>query len=175
MNRTEKTTEVESLKEAFASSSMMVVTDYKGIKANDFNLLRQKLREKGSHLKVVKNRLAKRALKGTPHEPLADHLKGTSAVTFAQGDPTLVAKVLTEFAKDHEMIVFKTALLEGKDLNQAAFTALSKLPSREELIAKLMGSMMAPARGLVTVLAQIPRQVVNVLAAVRDQKEKQAS
>lgn len=175
MNRTEKATEVESLKTAFASSSMMIVTDYKGIKANDFNLLRQKLREKGSHLKVVKNRLAKRALKGTPYEALATHLAGTSAVTFAQGDPTVAAKVITDFAKDHEVIVFKSALLEGKDLNQAAFTALSKLPSREELIAKMMGSMMAPARGLVTVLAQIPRQVVNVLAAIRDQKEKQPS
>lgn len=175
MNRSEKANEVESLRSAFAQAKMAVVTDYKGLSANDFNQLRLKLREKDSHLKVVKNRLAKLALKGSPHEALVSHLTGTTAVTFAKGEPTLVAKVFAEFGKEHEAVAFKTAMLDGKNLSRPDFVALSKLPSRDELIATLMGTMMSPARGLVTVLAQIPRQVVNVLAAIRDQKEKESS
>lgn len=174
MNRQEKSAEIEALREKFAKAQLIILTNYKGLKVEDFNQLRRKLREKNSHIKVVKNRLAKIALKGTPCEGLISQFVGTTAITTSEVDPVGPAKVYTEFVKEHEAFEFKAAALKGQSLSHADIQALAKLPNREELIAKLLGSMMAPARNLVTVLSQIPRQVVNVLAAVRDQKEKGA-
>lgn len=174
MNREQKKLEIESLKESFTKASLCILTDYQGLKVNEVNTLRQKLSKSGSHFKIVKNRLAKIALTGGPQEFLKDFLKGTTALTSTSGDPVGVAKVLVEFSKDREQMKFKTASMGGKVLTQKELEALAKLPGRHELIAKLLGSMQAPARNWVCVLAQIPRQWVNVLAAVRDQKEKRS-
>ncbi|MDO8519676.1 MAG: 50S ribosomal protein L10, partial [Deltaproteobacteria bacterium] len=173
MNKTEKIAEVASLKERFAKSQLAILADYKGLKVAEFNLLRRKLEEKNSKIKVIKNRLAKIALHGTVHEILISHLKGTTAVTTTETDPVGPAKVLIDFLKDHEAVKIKTAVMNGKEITHAEIKALASLPSREALIAQLMGSMMAPARNWVSVLAQIPRRLVTVLAAVRDQKGKQ--
>lgn len=173
MNRTEKSAEIELLKEKFAKSQLMVLTDYKGLKVNEINELRQKLRSVQAEMKVVKNRLAKLALKGTGSDDLISKFVGTTAVTLSGDDLVGPAKVLTAFAKEHEALSFKTAVMQGKALSKADLQALANLPSREELIAKLLGSLQAPARNWVSVLAQIPRSLVNVLAAVRDSKEKQ--
>jgi large subunit ribosomal protein L10 len=173
MNKQEKTAEIESLKALFAKTQLAILTDYKGLKVNEFNDLRRKLRASGSELKVVKNRLAKIALKGTALEVIADKMVGTTALTTALADPVGPAKVITDFAKDNEKVVFKAAAMGGKLISKLDFEALAKLPSKEVLIAKLMGSMLAPATNLVSVLSQIPRQLVTVLAAIRDQKEKQ--
>lgn len=175
MNRTEKSAEIEVLKNKFAKAPLMILADYKGLKVEQFNRLRRKLEEKDSSVKVVKNRLAKIAIQGTEWAQLSDHFKGTTSVTTAGSDPVGPAKVFTEFAKDNEVVKFKAGFMAGKVLSIREIEALAKLPSREELIAKMLGSMMAPARNLVNVLAQIPRQVVNVLAAVRDKKEKEAN
>jgi len=173
MNRTEKQKEIDVLKDKFSRSFLTIITDYKGMKVNDFNEFRRKLREKDATLSVVKNRLAKIAIQGTPYEFLSKELVGTSAVTFIGKDPVGPTKVLVDFAKKHEALRFKIASLNGKSLSNNDIDVLAKLPSREELIAQMLGSMMAPARNLVSVLAQIPRQVVNVLAQVRDKKEKE--
>jgi large subunit ribosomal protein L10 len=172
MNRTEKQPEIEELKGRFAKAQIAIVTDYKGLTVEAFNMLRRKLKEKNSDIKVIKNRLAKIAIKGTSQESLSEHLVGTTAVATSNTDPVAPAKVLVDFAKDNDIIKFKIANLNGHLLNFKQVEALAKLPSREELIAKLLGSMQAPARAWVTVLSQIPRQVVNVLAAIRDKKEK---
>lgn len=170
MNREQKSAEIEILKAKFAKAQIAILSDYKGLKVNDFNSLRGKLRKHSAEIMVVKNRLAKIALKGT-HDDLVGHFKGTTAVTFAQGDPTGVAKVLVEFAKEFLQVRFKSAYMSGKKLSSQDIEALASLPSREELVLKLIGSMQAPAQNLVRVLAQIPRQVVQVLAAIRDKKE----
>lgn len=172
MNKEQKQNEVERLKEKFTKAQLAILTDYKGLKVSEFNELRRKLTAKQSEIQVVKNRLAKIALKGSNIEGLSSHFVGTTAVTTTSVDPTGPAKILVEFAKGHKAIKFKAATMDGKSINQADIESLAELPSYEELVAKLLGSMMAPARNLVSVLAQIPRQVVNVLAAVRDQKEK---
>lgn len=174
MDRTQKAEHIEQIKDHFSKASLVLVTDYKGLSVNSFNELRLKLRVKNSEIKVVKNRLTIRALKGSPFESLSEHLKGTTAVTTTQGDPTRPAKVLVDFAKENEQMKFKIGTMEGKILSFREVEALAKLPSREELIAKIMSSMLAPARNLVSAMAQIPRQLVNVLAAVRDQKEKES-
>ncbi|MDO8519291.1 MAG: 50S ribosomal protein L10 [Deltaproteobacteria bacterium] len=173
MNKTEKQAEVAALKERFSKAGLAILADYKGLKVSEFNSLRRKLEAKNSRIKVIKNRLAKIALAGTAMEGLVPYFKGTTAVTTTESDPVGPAKVLVDFLKDHEAVKIKAAVMNGKALTQADIKALAALPSREELIAKLMGSMMAPARNWVSVLAQIPRRLVTVLAAVRDQKGKQ--
>lgn len=175
MNRAQKETQVAGLKDKFAKASLAILNQFEGLKANDFNKLRRTLRKEKSEIHVVKNRLAKLALKSTPFEGLVSSFKGTTTLTLAERDPVTPAKVLTKFSKDFEVFKFKTALLNGKVLSEGDIKKLSELPSREQLVANMLGSMLAPARNWVTVLAQIPRQVVNVLAAVRDQKEKQGS
>ncbi len=172
MNRTEKSAEIELLKGKFAKAPLMILADYKGLKVEQFNHFRRKLEEQGSTVKVVKNRLAKIAIQGTELSVLSDYFKGTTSVTTSGVDPVGPAKVFTEFVKDHEAVKFKAGFMAGKVLSRGEIEALAKLPSREELIAKMLGSMRTPARNWVNVLAQIPRQVVNVLAAIRDQKEK---
>ena len=174
MNRTEKHTEVERLKEKFSKAKILLLTDYKGLKVEEVNKLRLELRTKAqARMKVVKNRLAKIAVCGTNLEFLADHFVGTTAVTMTSADPTQAAKILVKFAKDHEKVKFKVAGMDGRVLTEKQVQALAMLPSREELLAKLLGSLQAPARNWVMVLAQIPRQLVNVLAAVRDKKQQE--
>lgn len=172
VNRDQKKVEVENIKQKFVQARLAVVTDYIGLKSNEINELRYKLRQSGSELKVVKNSLARLALKGSECEVLTPHFKGTTAVALSGEDPVGPAKVFVEFAKKYEQVRFRAATLKGRSISRAEVEALAKLPSREVLLAQWLRSMMAPARNLVTVLAQIPRQVVNVLAAVRDQKEK---
>lgn len=172
MNREQKTAEIERLKAKFVQSEFVVLTDYKGLTVEEFNKLRRGLKEKNSFIKVVKNRLAKIAIKDSAMDLLAPHFKGTTAVLTTEADPSGPAKVLTEFLKEHEKVVIKSAFMGGKLISQKQVSALADLPSREELICKMLGSLKAPARNWVSVLAQIPRQIVNVLAAVRDQKEK---
>jgi large subunit ribosomal protein L10 len=174
MNRQEKATEVENLKARITQSPLAILSDYSGLSSNDFNELRAKLRKTGSSIKVVKNRLVKIALKGSPQEHLLSKFVGTTAVTTSGHDPVAPAKVLIDFVKSHERIKLKVGSMNGRELSVSAIEALAKLPSREELIAKLLGSMSAPARNWVSVLAQVPRQVVNVLSAIRDQKQNQA-
>ncbi len=171
MNRSEKTKEIESLKARFVKSQLTILTEYKGLSVADITDLRRKLREKSGSLKVVKNRLAKIAAKDTNHEVLATHFKETVAMATCAADPTGPAKVLVEFAKTNEKLKIKVALLDGKIISQNEVKALADMPSKEQLIAMLLGSMQAPAQNLVRVLAQIPRQVVQVLSAVKTQKE----
>lgn len=172
MNREQKVAEVESLKEKFAKSQLTVLANYKGLDVAAVTELRKKLFEKESQFKVVKNRLAKIAIKDTPFEALEEYFSETTAVTTVAEDVTGSAKVLTDFAKGNESLQIKAGFLDGKVIDAKEIKALASMPTKEELIAKLLGSMQAPATNLVSVLSQIPRQLVQVLAAVQDQKEK---
>ncbi len=175
MNRTEKAAEIEGLKSRFVNSQLTILAEYKGLSVSALTTLRRKLRDSSSTLKVIKNRLAKIAVKDTLAQPLTEYFVGTVAATTTSGDPAATAKVLTEFAKDNELLKLKVGLLNGKAIDAKGLKALASLPSKEELVAKLMGSMQSPARNLVYVLSQIPRQLVTVLSAVKDQKEKQTA
>ncbi|OVE80710.1 50S ribosomal protein L10 [bacterium K02(2017)] len=172
MKRTEKAAEIEVLKSRFSSALVTILADYKGLKMTEMTALRTKLKEKDSGFNVVKNRLAKIAIKDTPFDDLASHFVGTTAVSTSQDDLSGPAKVLVEFAKEHEALKIKAGFLNGKVIQLADVKKLADLPSKEELLAKMLGSMQAPITNWVSVLSQIPRQLVTVLNAVREHKEK---
>ncbi len=173
MNRDEKVSVVEEFSEKFTKAKIAILADYRGLSVSDFEELRVSLKKCGSEVKVAKNTLVKRAAAGTSFEALSEHLKGTTALTMSYDDPVGPAKVLAEFAKDHEQLQIKCAVLEGKTLANEDLIALSKLPSKEVLLATLLSGMQAIPTNFVRVLNAIPQKMVYVLQAVKDQKEQQ--
>ena len=162
---------VDELKDKFAKSKVVIVTDYKGLDVTTINSLRRELRKSEVEYRVVKNTLLTRAVENTDLGLIKDSFKGPSAVAISYEDPVAPAKALTDFAKDHEQLDIKAAVLEGRVLDLAAIKALSKLPSREELIGQLLFAMTGIPTGLVRALGDIPRRWLNVLEAVKHQKE----
>jgi large subunit ribosomal protein L10 len=167
----EKQQIVEALREKFAASKVVILTDYKGLNVEQMNDLRRKLREAEVEYQVVKNTLLTRASMDTSVAVLSDAFKGPSGVAIAFKDPVTPAKVLMQFAKDNAKLEIKVGVLNGKLLDPAAIMALSKLPSREELLAQVLSAMAAVPRSLVQALADVPRRMVNVLNAIKEQKE----
>lgn len=171
MNRTEKAAQVETLQERFSKSKASILADYRGLTVEQFTKLRQALKKSGGDIKVVKNRLAKRALNQLSIQDLDSYLKGPVAVADSDNDPVAVAKALTDFAKDNEKLEIKVGFMDGKILSLANIKALASLPSREVLLAKMLGSISAPATNLVNVLAAVPRQLVTVINAIKEKKD----
>jgi large subunit ribosomal protein L10 len=162
---------VEDLKGKFATTKVIIVTDYKGLNVAQMTELRRKLSDAGVEYQVVKNTLLTRASNGTDAELLNDVFKGPSGIALSFDDPVAPAKVLTQFAKDNQKLEIKAGVMNGKLMDLDAITALSKLPSREELLAQVLSAMNAVPAGLVRALADIPRRMVNVLTAIKDQRE----
>jgi large subunit ribosomal protein L10 len=162
---------VEDLHERFVKSKIVIVTDYKGLDVKSITELRRKLGEENIELKVVKNTLLVRASSETEAELVQDHFKGPSAVALSYDDPVTPAKVLTQFAEKNERLKIKAGVMGGKLISQEQILALSKLPTREVLLGQLLSVMNNVPTAFVTVLSEIPRQMVNVLQAVKDQKE----
>jgi large subunit ribosomal protein L10 len=161
----------EDLHERFAKSAIIVLTDYKGLDVTSINDLRRKLRESNVEYQVVKNSLLVRASEDTEVAAIKDHFKGPSAVAISYDDPVAPAKVLTEFAKDNKKLEIKVGVLNGKVLDVQAIKALASLPSREVLLAQFLATLNAVPGSFVRTLAEIPRSLVNVLTAIKDQKE----
>lgn len=162
---------VEDLKKKFATTKVVIVTDYKGLNVSQMTELRRNLSEAKVEFQVVKNTLLTRASKDTDAELLADVFKGPSGIALSFDDPVAPAKILTQFAKDNKKLEIKAGVMNGKMMNLDAITALSKLPSREELLAQVLSTMNAVPTGFVRALADVPRRMVNVLNAIKDQKE----
>ena len=162
---------VEALKEKFATTKVVIVTDYKGLNVAQMTDLRRKLSEAGVEYKVVKNTLLTRASKDTDVELLTDVFEGPSGVALSFDDPVAPAKILTAFAKENKKLEIKAGAMDGKRMDLEAIMALSKLPSREELLAQVLSAMNAVPSGFVRALADVPRRMLNVLSAIRDQKE----
>lgn len=161
----------EDLHERLAKSVIIVLTDYKGLDVTSINDLRRKLRESNIEYQVVKNTLLVRAAEDTEVAVLKDHFKGPSAVAISYDDPVAPAKVLTQFAKDNKELEIKVGVLNGKVLDAQAIKALATLPSREVLLAQFLSALNAVPTSFVTVLAEVPRSMLNVLTAIKDQKE----
>ena len=170
MNIEDKKQVVEDLKEKFATTKVVIVTDYKGLNVAQMTELRRKLSEANVEYKVVKNTLLKRASEGTDAMLLADVFKGPSGIAFSFDDPVAPAKVLTQFAKDNDKLEIKAGVMDGKLMDLDAITVLSKQPSREELLAQVLSAMNAVPTGFVRALADVPRRMMNVLNAIKDQK-----
>ena len=171
MDRNQKEIELKNLNNRLASAKALIFTGYRGLKVDEMVQLRSKLRKEDAQMKVVKNRLAKRALDEQGLMDLTSFIEGPTAITSTDTDPVAPAKVLVELAKEYEALEIRGGSLDGKLMSSAEIIMLSKLPSRDELLAKMLGSLQAPAQNLVGVLSAIPRQLVNVVDAVRKTKE----
>lgn len=171
LNLTQKKALVEELRGSFQKAAILILTDYQGMTVEQVNDLRRKLKEIDIEYRVVKNTLLRMASQETDMAPVGDYCKGPTAVALGYGDPVAVAKVLTEFAKGNEKLNVKAGVMGGKLLDRDKIIALSKLPSREELLAKLLGTMNAVPTSFVRVLNGIPAKLVYALSAIKDQKE----
>jgi large subunit ribosomal protein L10 len=150
-----------------AGAQAVVVAEYRGMKVGDMTQLRAKARASGIYLRVLKNTLARRAVTGTPFEGLAGHMKGPLAYGISS-DPVAAAKVLNEFSKSNEAFVIKAGSMLGSIMSAQEVARLATLPPRDELLAKLMGTMQAPIAQFVRTLNEVPGRFVRTLAAVRD-------
>jgi large subunit ribosomal protein L10 len=167
--RAEKSQVVERLHAALAEAEVVVVTHYKGLTVAELGELRGQLRAVGGTLKVAKNRLAKRALEGTPFTGMADLLKGPTAIAFAR-EPVGVPKALVDYARKNEKLVIVGGGLKGSLLDAEAVKALAELPSLDVLRAGLVGLLQAPAARLVGVLQAPGGQLARVLKAYSDKQ-----
>ncbi|MSQ60432.1 MAG: 50S ribosomal protein L10 [Betaproteobacteria bacterium] len=155
-----------------AGSQAIILAEYRGMHVVDVTVLRAKARASGVYLRVLKNTLARRAVEGTPFEGLAKHMVGPLAYGMSK-DPVSAAKVLQEFAKTNDKLVIKAGAMHNQVMTAKEVAVLASMPSREELLAKLMGAMQAPVTKLVRTMNEVPSKFVRALAAVRDQKEQQ--
>jgi len=167
----EKKKIVEDLYEIFSKSKVLIVTDYKGLNVTIINELRRKLREADVEYRVVKNSLLVRASEDTDVSLIAESFKGPSAIAISYDDPVAPAKVLMQFAKDNAKLEIKAAVMDGKALDLSAIKALSELPSQEVLLGRLLSVLNGIPSSLVIALSDMPKKLLNVLNAVKEQKE----
>lgn len=175
MARPEKVAIVEELAEKLQKSQGVVLTDYRGLDVQTMTELRSKLRAAGVEYKVVKNTLTRLAVRKAGFEPFDEVLTGPTAIALGYDDPVTAAKILIDFAKTHEDLEIKGGVLNGVFISVDEVNRLAKLPSRPELLAKLVSTMQGPIYSLVSVLQGTLRNLVYVLDAVRREKEKQSA
>jgi large subunit ribosomal protein L10 len=171
MNLNEKKAIAADLHEKFSRSALVIVTDYKGLNVTTMSELRRKLRSSEAEYRVVKNSLLVRASEDTHATAVKDYFKGPTAVALSYDDPVGPAKVLTEFSKENEKLKIKAAVMNGRLLDLNDIKALSNLPSREVILGQLLSVMNGVPTSLVRALSDIPRRFLNVLNAVKEQKE----
>lgn len=162
---------VERYREGVTASPHVYLVDYKGISVPAVTELRQQVRNLGGEYRVIKNRLMLRAIGGAALEGLSDQFTGPTAVVYGD-DPVALAKVLTDFAGEANVLEFKAGLVEGRPVAGSEIKEIATLPSRDALIAKLLFLMQSPVTRFATLLAAIPRQFVVVLDQVRQKKEE---
>ena len=169
LNLEQKQAVVSEIAAQLGKAQAVIVAEYRGLDVGAVTDLRAKARKSGLYLRVLKNTLARRAVKGTPFEKLSDQMSGPLMYGIAQ-DPVAGAKVLAAFAKDNEKFVIKGGVMANSLMSVKDVKALATLPSREELLAKLLGTMQAPVAKFVQTLNEVPGRFVRTLAAVRDKQ-----
>ncbi len=175
MKKEEKAQEIQELKATFLSSKNVILGTFQGISVAQDTELRRQVRATKSGYQVVKNTLAKIAAKDTPVELLVGKFQGTTSVAFNAGDPVALAKVLTQYAKDQPVFTFKAGIVEGRVISLKDLAAIAELPSREELLSKLLFVLKAPLQRLATVLQASPRKLAVALNEVARKKGESPS
>jgi large subunit ribosomal protein L10 len=171
LNLEEKKKIAENLHARFSKSSIMILADYKGLNVTVINDLRRKLREQNVEFQVVKNTMLTRASADTDAALIKDYFKGPSAVVFGYDDPVAPARVLIKFAEEHDELKIKAGVMKGKMLDIGAVKTLSALPSREVVLSQFLAACNAVPASLVRTLSAIPKKLLYVLLAIKEQKE----
>ena len=170
LNLDQKKQVVEDVSAVVGNAQATVIAEYRGMTVEQMKVLRREAYDNNVYVKVVKNTLLKRAVKDTEHSCLDDLLVGPLAFAASE-DPVAVAKVLNKYAKEYDALEIKAGSMAGNVLSEGEIKALAQLPSRDELLAKLMGTMQAPVAKFVQTLNEVPTKFARGLAAVRDSKE----
>lgn len=170
ISRQEKEQMLQELKEKMGASQVIILAEYKGLDVSAMTKLRRKLRGAGGEVKVAKNTITKLAARDMGLEEVNPYLEGPVALTFGYEDPVAPAKALNEFAREYKQLAIKAGILEGRVIDPKGIKALADLPSREVLLAKVLGGMQSPMYGFAGALQGLLRNLVYVLDAVREKK-----
>jgi large subunit ribosomal protein L10 len=163
MKKEEKQQKVDALRQELEDAKTIILSSFEGLKVAADSELRRQVRDSGAHYQVVKNSLIERASKGTGIEQVAAKLRGTTSLAYTAADPVALAKILTNYAKENPALVFKAGVVEGRVVSMEELTAIASLPSREDLLAKALFLIKAPAQQLATSLAGVARNLARVV------------
>jgi large subunit ribosomal protein L10 len=163
MKKDEKQKQTEALREELARAKGVLLSGFEGITVAQDTDLRGRVAKAGAKYRVVKNSLIERAAQGTPIEPLANRLRGTTSVAYTHTDPVGLAKIITSYAKENPILVFKTGMVEGRVVSMAELNALASLPSRETLFSKVLFLIKSPAQRVASTLAGAARNLAYVV------------
>jgi large subunit ribosomal protein L10 len=174
LNLEDKKALVAEVADVAAKAQSVVAAEYRGLTVSQMTDLRAKARKQGVYVRVVKNTLARKALAGTSFEAVGPKLKGPLVLAFSKDDPGAAARVVKDFAKANDKLVATLVSLGGQVLPPKDLETVASLPTREQALSMLLGTIKAPSQKLVSTLAAVPSKLVRTLAAVRDQKQAAA-
>ena len=173
--RETKQKDLAAITESLAASKSAMVVSFTGVTVNKDQEFRARLREAGAKYEVVKNTLARIAVKGTQFEDATEHFKGVTAIAWTENDPVVLSKAISKFMKDNaEIYTFKTGVVDGRLIDLTQLTTIANLPSKEELISKLLWVLNSSAERLVTVINAVPRDLAIVIKQIGDKEDRVA-
>jgi large subunit ribosomal protein L10 len=170
----EKVKLAEEYRQLVQSAAGVILFDYRGLSVGDLSQLRRGMRSQGASVRVIRNRMLKRAVEDLPYAEISRHLVGPTALTVARGDPAAAAKALVDFARSHEEMRIKCGVVDGRMIPAERIAVLAKLPSREVLMAQILGGIVTPMAALAACLGSFHQQILGLIEAYRSKLEQTA-